>query len=114
MVPTQDAQQARTQEGPARAPGPRRWPRRLLYILVVLLVLAVAGLGGLAWYFSSQVLDATPDHPGYQYRALALRGNTITIPRTVDTARPGTFALQWHGGRVFVGAIVASNARSVV
>ena len=77
-------------------------------------MLAGVALGAVGWYISSQVLNPEPDHPSYSLRVLAVRSNTIEIPRTTATMRSGTYSLQWHGGRITLGAVVSSNGRSVV
>lgn len=92
----------------------RRWPRRLLYVAAVLLVMAIIGLGSAAWYFSSQALDATPDRATYSLRVLALHRHRVEITRTENTVRPGTYRLQWHGGQVMLGDITSISDRGVV
>jgi pimeloyl-ACP methyl ester carboxylesterase len=94
----------------------RRKRRRLWWVVGIVLALfglAVAGLLGAAWYFSSQLLDVTHEPDSYSLRVLALHGSTVDVTRNGDSSRQGTFGLMWHGGRALVGAIVASDARSV-
>jgi uncharacterized protein len=111
----QDAPKAAPLAPPIPVPKRRRWPRLLVYLLIALVVLTGVGIGGTAWYFSSQALQPAPDHPTYSLRVLALRGNTVEVTRTDDTMRPGTYSVQWSGGgRVILGAIVSSSQQGVV
>ncbi|GAC1525667.1 MAG: alpha/beta fold hydrolase [Chloroflexota bacterium] len=99
---------------PATTAKRRSRLRLAAYILLVLILLVVAAFGGLAWYFSSAVVDVSHDHPTYDQRVLALHGNTVEVTRTSDTILPGTFGLTWHGGHVILGAILSSNQQGVV
>jgi pimeloyl-ACP methyl ester carboxylesterase len=115
LLDTHDTVKAASAARPIPVPKRRRWPRILVYLLIVLVVLTGAAIGGTSWYFSSQALQLAPDQPTYSLRVLALRGNTIEVTRTDDTMRPGTYSLQWTGGgRVALGAIVSSNQQGVV
>lgn len=91
----------------------RRWPRIAAIISLVLVVACIAALGGTGWYFSSQAMALVPDRLSYSQRVLAFTGDTVTITRTVNTIRPGTYRLQWRGGQAMLGTIVAQNTRGV-
>src|SRR5205823_5423586 len=99
----------------AHATNPRRrWLRVIAVISIVLIILCVAGLGGTGWYFSSQALAVSPDHPSYNYHVLALHRDTVTIPQTGTTVRPGTYRLQWRGGQVILGEVISKDGQAVI
>jgi uncharacterized protein len=98
---------------PVRKSG-RRW-KIIVYLAIALLLLVAVAVAGIAWYFSSQALQVSPDHPTYKLRVVALRGHTVEVTRTADTMRPGTYSLQWlPHGRVTLGAVLSTNQNGVV
>lgn len=104
----------RTESPRVAQPAPRkRWRRFIAVVSIVLIVACVAGLAGVSWYFSSQAMALVPDRLTYSQRVLALHADTVTINRTGDTVRPGTYRLQWRGGQAMLGAIVSKDAQSV-
>src|SRR5947209_18973563 len=64
----------------------RRRPRlRFIICLVMGLALATATLlFGIAWYFSSQLLDVRPNRPNYSLQVLGLHHATIELPRSEE------------------------------
>jgi uncharacterized protein len=93
----------------------RRHRLRLILYLVTGLALATASfLFGIAWYFSSQLLDVRPDRPNYSLQVLGLHRATIELPRTGSTQRIGVYGLDWPGGRLQLGNIVSMTAHTVV
>lgn len=93
----------------------RRWRRARLVVmpLAALLVLVAAILGGVGWYFSDQLLHVTHAQKPYTLHVTAAGVNTVTLQRTRDTARPGTFGLGWPGGHAVVGVILKEDGSSV-
>jgi len=91
----------------------RRRTRLVLIPLVALLVLVVAILGGVGWYFSDQLLHVTHAQKPYTLHVAAVGVNTITMQRTRDTARPGTFGLGWPGEHAVVATILKEDGSSV-
>lgn len=115
MARTHDAPMTATSAQPTPVPKRRRWPRILIFLVIAIVVLTTAATGGTAWYFSSQALQLSPDHPAYSLRLLALRGTSVELNRTDDSMRPGSYSLQLpSGGRIMLGAILSSNRKSVV
>jgi len=102
-----------TAETKAPAPKRRRWLRASLISLGVVLVLALAALGGAGWYFSGEVIDVdhTPDE--YSFDIGAVDATTVTLPRGSATEKPGTWGLGWDGGQAVIGDIVASDDATV-
>lgn len=100
----------------AASPSSRR-PRRLRRLIIagiVLVVVVAAALLGIGWYFSGQVLDVSPSTPDYSLRVVALQGNTVVLERTDRTVAPGTYALDWLGGRDIVGPVIRTTNQGVV
>jgi len=93
----------------------RRWrhARLVVMALVALLMLVVAILGGVGWYFSDQLLRVTHAQKPYTLHVTAVGVNTITMQRTRDTARSGTFGLDWPGGHAVVATILKEDGSSV-
>jgi uncharacterized protein len=114
---TEPAEPAEPTEPPTltdQLPGVRRrWPRRLLWAaLTVIVLLLVATIGG-GWYFSDQLL--VPDHAAdYPARVTAVNGNQVTLTRTDETVRPVTLALNWSGGHAVLDGRVQVHGDSIV
>ena len=93
-------------------PRTTRWRRHLLWTLAVVLVLAVAALGGAGWYYSGLVID--PVHtPSYPLEVTAVSGDQVTIKGGSDTDSPGTYGLTWADGNAILGPAMASGAGTV-
>ncbi len=89
-----------------------RWRRRLLWTLAVVVVLAVAAVGGAGWYYSGLVID--PVHTsGYPLEVTAVSGDQVTIKGGADTAAPGTYGLTWADGNALVGQVITTGAGTV-
>lgn len=91
----------------------RRWLRPLIITLSVLLVLALAGLGGAGWYFSGEVLSVEHGEDSYSLTVEAVDETTVTLPLGSATERPGTWGLQWEDGQAVVGEIIATDDDTV-
>jgi uncharacterized protein len=92
----------------------RKW-RIAVYSAIALVLLVAVAIVGVAWYFSSQALQVSPDHPTYKLRVLAIGTHTVEVARTADTVRPGTYSLQWlPNGRIDLGSVVSANQNGVV
>lgn len=91
----------------------RKWLRGTFIALGVLLVLAVAGLGGAGWYFSNEVL--VPDHSPSEYSLTveAFDETTVTITRDEASEKGGVWGLAWDGGHAVVGDIVSEDDGTV-
>ncbi|MCC3765169.1 alpha/beta fold hydrolase [Glycomyces sp. TRM65418] len=98
-------------EAPARKR--RRWLRPLIIALSVLLVLALAGLGGAGWYFSGEVLKVEHGEDAYSLTVEAVDETTVTLPLGSATERPGTWGLQWEDGQAVVGEIITADDDTV-
>lgn len=75
--------------GRARGTTPARrtggWPRWVA-IPVVLVVVAVAAVGGIGWYYSGQLLDVSHVPDPYDLRVTASGSGTVTLTRTAGLA----------------------------
>src|SRR2546427_10872752 len=85
----------------------------LIAAVLVFGVLAAAGMAGVGWYFSDQLL--APDHssPNYDITVRAVSAPTVEMDKTTDTSRQGTFGLEWRGGRGNLGKGIATSRRPV-
>jgi uncharacterized protein len=98
-------------EAPARSR--RRWLRPVVITLSVLLVLALGGLGAAGWYFSGEVINVSHEDDPYGLTVVAADDVTVTLPNTAASALPGTWGLEWDGGRAVLGDTVAEDAETV-
>ena len=85
-----------------------RWPRMIVAVFLLIGVLSAAGIGGVGWYFSAQLL--TPDHspPKYDVTVRLVTATSVGLDTTPDTSREGTFGLEWVGGHAIVGKILST------
>jgi pimeloyl-ACP methyl ester carboxylesterase len=92
---------------------PRRHPVRIILIsLVVLVLIVAAALIGVGWYYSIQLLEV--DHStSYGTSVLAAGPHSVTLSRSADTARPGTYGIEWPGGHAVIGQIAAVSGNRV-
>lgn len=80
----------------------------------VLVVLALAGLIGVGWYYSGEILNTeSPGEPGYEVEVLAVSGKRITLESTEASRTPGTWGLDAPEGYAQVGRILSSDGDSV-
>lgn len=98
-------------EAPARTR--RRWLRPVVITLSALLVLALGGLGAAGWYFSGEVINVVHEDDPYGLTVVAADDATVTLPSTEASALPGTWGLEWEGGRAVLGDTVSSDADTV-
>ena len=109
---------------PGSGPGPvmpatrrRRWPRRLLWsVLAVVVVLAVAFFGG-GWYFAGQIrsgaLRVEPAGPMRAYddvRVVGLSAGQVRLRAVGDQpalVKPELYGIAWRGGIGHLGAMVS-------
>ncbi len=96
-----------------RARPRRRRARTWLAVLAALLALAVAAVAGVGWYYSGQLLDVSHAPDPYDLTIAAAGGGTVTLSRTADSARSGTFGLAWAGGSAVVGDVLRSDGATV-
>lgn len=82
--------------------------RRLLaWIAAILAVLGVLALGGVGWYYSSEILDVEqPDPPDRDIEVLAVQPRRVTLPATPDTELQGTWGLDAPEAYGQIGEIV--------
>ncbi|HEY8479965.1 MAG TPA: alpha/beta fold hydrolase [Spirillospora sp.] len=80
---------------------------------LTVVVLLCAVVGGVGWYFAGLAIkvDRSTDLP----LTIVHTGNgTVTLPRTTETSRPGTWALVWDGGRAILGPVIGGDDLHVV
>jgi uncharacterized protein len=91
---------------------PARWAIRIVGVLVVVALAAVAGIG---WYFSG-VAVAIGDHrlhPVATVEAVVAGGTQVQLSRTAQTVRREPVGIEWTDGYARVGAITGRTATSV-
>ncbi|WP_051325500.1 alpha/beta hydrolase family protein [Glycomyces tenuis] len=91
----------------------RRWLRRSLIAVGVVLVLALGALGGAGWYFSGEVINVDHGPSEYPLTVEAVDAETVTLPREDDTEKPGTWGLSWEDGQAVIGDVVATDEETV-
>ncbi|WP_158891330.1 alpha/beta hydrolase family protein [Amycolatopsis anabasis] len=99
----------------------RRWPRITIVAGIVLVLLAAAGLFGVAWWASDQAVKPNHDpanHPTYPDTVLDVRdtgsGKTVVLSASSPmTHRRGTYWLAWREGSARIGDITAQAPDSV-
>lgn len=89
--------------------------KRVLWTLLMLVLLVAICIGGISFYFSNVLLQVTHGAPAYNTLVtnVNIQAQTITLQRTTDTARPGTFGIDWPTGEAIVGPIISSDANGV-
>ncbi|WP_033322057.1 alpha/beta hydrolase family protein [Actinomadura atramentaria] len=88
--------------------------RKTLLSLVLLVVVVVcAVVGGIGWHFSSLATEVEHGR-AYRFTIVAAGGGTVTLPRDSTTSRPGTWGLIWPSGRAVLGPVVGGDSRTVV
>lgn len=80
---------------------------------VALVVVALAVLAAVSWHYSSDVL--VPDHSPWpaEIGVEAVTQDRIVLAREGGSARPGTYGIEWQGGRAIVGPVLGGDAGSV-
>jgi pimeloyl-ACP methyl ester carboxylesterase len=91
----------------------RRLVRAALVAVLIVLVVAMAGLTGVGWYYSDQLLDPAKARPGFPDTALggAEDGGTpvVLLAASANASRAGEWGLIWPDGAARVGAVVRDS-----
>ena len=85
----------------------------MLVIFLVLLLLMVAAMGGIGFYFSNAILAVIHYDPVYTLAVTDVSAKTVTLQRTSDTLTPGEYEIEWPTGQAIVGPILSANAQTV-
>lgn len=75
------------------------------------MVVAVAAVGGIGWYYSGQLLDVSHVPDPYDLRVTASGSGTVTLTRTAGSLRPGVYGLDWRGASGVRSAVVSDVVR---
>lgn len=77
----------------------------------------VAGLLGVGWYYSGQLLEPANAIPGYPDTSLGGSSpggvSAVSLQEAGDTANTGTWGLEWPGGYAHVGEVLSSGGGRV-
>lgn len=85
----------------------------LMVAVMVILLLLVSAFAWAAWYFSSALLDVSHSVPAYAVRVLSVTPGEVTLRRTKDAARPGTFGIDWPGGHAVITTLLGRSGGAV-
>ena len=86
----------------------------LLLVLLVCLVIVFLLIGtGLCWYIANRLLRRTSGTPARTISVVAFDKTRITLKKTKNTRRPGTFGIQGSEGQAIVGPIVQSDEKTI-
>lgn len=83
-----------------------RWRRRAWTAGATVLLILVAAAGAGAWYGSDQGIKVVHYGTG-NTRVLAVEGDLVTLERTPETGKPGTYWLEWTGAFSMLGDVVS-------
>lgn len=98
-----------------RTPAPHRAGIRVLRALIAVLVLALSGVLGVAWYFSGLAI-AVGSHrfePVTTVLSIAPDGRVVRLSDGPGTRLSGVAALEWQGGYGRLGEVLGADADSV-
>ena len=89
----------------------RRW---LLRIFATLLVLVAAGVGGVGWYYSGEILNVVePGDPEYDTTVVTAGDDQVVLEDTAAARSPGVWGLGLPEGYARVGDVAATGAEGV-
>ncbi|GII62997.1 alpha/beta hydrolase [Sphaerisporangium krabiense] len=80
--------------------------------MTAFLVLVVVATGFGAWFGSDQGI-AVVHYGSSNTRVLAVRGDMVTLERSAQTGKPGTYWLEWGGASSMLGDIVSQDRGGV-
>lgn len=72
------------------------------------LLVSVAG-----WFASERILRVTGEPFALRLKILSVEGDTVTLPATPETGRPGVYGISWSEGHAIVGDILSGDGVSV-
>lgn len=84
----------------------------LVSIVLVLVVLGLLSVG-VCWYFANRLLRRTSGAPKKNISVIAVENTHITLQKTKNTKRVGTFGIQGTDGQAMVGPILTSDEKTV-
>jgi pimeloyl-ACP methyl ester carboxylesterase len=90
-----------------------QWRRRVLIGAAVAVVVIVVATAVVSWLFSSELLVPKHDEHERDLEVAAASPDRVALPSDEDTKRPGTYGLDWDGGRAIVGRVMRENAEGV-
>jgi alpha-beta hydrolase superfamily lysophospholipase len=79
-------------------------------VAVVAIVVATA-VG--SWVFSSELLVPKHDEHERDLRVVAASAERVELVSDEDTRRPGTYGLDWEGGRAIIGRVMGEDGNGV-
>ncbi|MEU4800802.1 prolyl oligopeptidase family serine peptidase [Actinosynnema sp. NPDC023587] len=91
----------------------RRRTRLALVTLAVVLSLLSAGVLGVGWYYSGQLLEPARAQPGYPDTIVGSGESSVTLTESRITVQPGSWGLVWPGGEARVGPVTGRSGGTV-
>ncbi|MEU8326195.1 prolyl oligopeptidase family serine peptidase [Nonomuraea sp. NPDC048881] len=91
----------------------RALKKRRLWIAGLAVVVVLAGAAGAGAWFGSEQSVGVVRHGAANTEVLAVRGDLVTLTRTPETGKPGTYWLEWTGSYAMLGDVVPGAADRV-
>ncbi len=85
----------------------------MLPILLIVLLLVAAAIGGIGVYFSNAILGVVHYTPTYTLAVTNVNAKTVTLQRNSDTLAQGEFEIEWPAGQAIVGPLISSDTSTV-
>jgi alpha-beta hydrolase superfamily lysophospholipase len=84
-------------------------------LVIIVLVFVVLGLlsAGVCWYIANRLLRRTSGAPKKNISVIAVEKSSITLQKTKNTKRVGTFGIQGTDGQAMVGPILTSDEKTI-
>jgi uncharacterized protein len=83
----------------------RRRTRIALIVVAVVFVLLSAGVVGVGWYYSGELLEPGEARPGFRDTVAGSGDGVVSLVESRVTVLPGTWGLVWDGGSARVGRV---------
>lgn len=90
----------------------RRWPRRVAWTLLSLVLVLALAAGAVGWYYADELLLVNPGEPERPLEVVAVADGSVTLVGEPPEDAPIT-GLEWDGGYARVGAELSRDGTTV-